>query len=121
MVTKAPLDRLLAYRARMGWRFPWASAGNSGFNEDFDVSFAPDLSGGSYNYAQRSGTRAEYPGISTFLKRGEQVLHSYSTYARGLDPLNATYQLLDLTPLGRAEAGLTIPMQWVRRHDRYDG
>jgi len=117
--SKAPLDRLLAYRARMGWHFPWVSAGDSGFNEDFGVSFPQGEPGGSYNYAPRMSTNAEYPGLSVFLRDGSAVLHSYSTYARGLDMVNGAYHLLDLTPLGRNETGPGFPMSWVRRHDRY--
>lgn len=118
-ISKAPLDQLLAYRARMGWHFPWASAGASGFNEDFGVSFTQGETDGSYNYAPRTSKNAEYPGLSTFLRDGTRVLHSYSTYARGLDMVNGAYHLLDLTPLGRQEQGLPFPMSWVRRHDRY--
>ena len=119
LVSKAPLDRLLAYRTRMGWTLPWASAGNSGFNEDFCVSFTEGTPGGSYNYAPRTSKNAEYPGLSTFLRQGTQVLHGYSTYARGLDRLNGTYHLLDSTPLGRQEQGLPWPQAWIRRHDTY--
>ena len=117
-VSKAPLEKLLAYRARMGWSFPWASAGDSGFNEDFGVTF--DGPGGEYNYAPRTGNHSELPGISVFLNHGGDVLHSYSAYSRGLDMLNGAYHYLDLTPLGRHEDGLPWPMAWLRRHDRYD-
>ena len=118
-ISKAPLDQLLAYRKRMGWHFNWVSAGTSGFNEDFGVSFTPDVGGGDYNFGPRTSTMAEYPGISTFLRQGERVLHSYSTYARGLDMVNGAYHLLDLSPLGRQEEGLPFTMSWLRRHDRY--
>ena len=37
-VSRAPLDRLLAYRDRMGWNFTWASSHDSDFNADFGVS-----------------------------------------------------------------------------------
>jgi predicted dithiol-disulfide oxidoreductase (DUF899 family) len=117
-VSKATLEKLLAYRARMGWSFPWVSAGDSGFNEDFAVSFAG--AGGEYNYAPRGGGHAEMPGISVFLREGDNVLHTYSAYARGLDMLNGAYHYLDLTPLGRHEDGLPWPMAWVKRHDRYE-
>jgi predicted dithiol-disulfide oxidoreductase (DUF899 family) len=118
-VSKAPLDRLLAYRKRMGWRFRWVSAGDCGFNEDYNVSFPPGSEGGEYNFRPRRHSGSELPGISVFLRDGERVFHSYSTYARGLDMLNGAYHFLDLTPKGRDEAGLPWSMAWVRRHDRY--
>ncbi len=117
-VSKAPLEKLRAYRARMGWTFPWVSAGDSGFNEDYGVSFAGE--GGSYNYAPRTGGHSELPGISVFAREGDQVFHTYSAYARGLDMMNGAYHFLDLTPKGRDEAALPWPMAWVRRNDVYD-
>jgi predicted dithiol-disulfide oxidoreductase (DUF899 family) len=117
-VSKAPPGKLLAYRSRMRWTFPWVSSGDSGFNEDYGVSFGGE--GGTYNYSQRTGNRAELPGTSVFVREGDQVYHTYSTYARGLDMLNGAYHFLDLTPLGRNEDDLPWPMAWVRRHDRYD-
>lgn len=117
-VSKAPVAKLLAYRSRMGWTFPWVSAGNSGFNEDFGVSFAGE--GGTYNFAPRTGTNSEMPGVSVFARDGNDVFHTYSAYARGLDMLNGAYHFLDLTPLGRNEDGLPWPMAWVKRHDRYE-
>ncbi len=62
----------------------------------------------------------EMPGLSAFGLRDGQVFHTYSTYSRGLDPINAAYQLLDLAPKGRDEGGLPWPMAWLRRHDAYD-
>ena len=64
----------------------------------------------------------ELPGISVFATDGtDQVFHTYSTYSRGLDPINSTYQLLDLVPAGRDEAGLPHKNAWLRRHDAYAG
>jgi predicted dithiol-disulfide oxidoreductase (DUF899 family) len=61
----------------------------------------------------------EAPGLSVFLRDGADVLHTYSTYARGLDMLIGTYNYLDLTPLGRDEEGLPFTMSWVKHHDKY--
>ncbi|HET9667233.1 MAG TPA: DUF899 family protein [Desertimonas sp.] len=61
----------------------------------------------------------EAPG-SAFALHDGTVFHTYSSYSRGLDPINDAYQLLDLTPTGRDEAGLDWPMAWLRRHDAYD-
>jgi predicted dithiol-disulfide oxidoreductase (DUF899 family) len=63
-------------------------------------------------------TRGEQPGLSVFLRDGDAVLHTYSSYSRGLDPLLGTYNYLDLTPLGRQEEAGGA-MAWLRHHDRY--
>jgi len=117
-ISKAPLATLLAYRKRMGWSFPWASAGASGFNEDFHVTF--DGPGGEHNFAPRTGDYSEMPGISAFLRDGDRVLHSYSTYGRGVEAVNGAYHFLDLTALGRNEAELPWAMAWIKRRDRYE-
>lgn len=117
-VSRAPLDRLLAYRRRMGWRFPWVSATGEAFSRDHGVTLPPE--GGAYNFGARIA-KGEMPGLSVFLREGGAVFHTYSTYARGLEAFNPVYQILDLVPKGRDEAGLPWPMAWVRRHDRYGG
>ena len=72
-----------------------------------------------YNYRE-TGVMEEHPGISVFKKsESGEIFHTYSVYSRGLDPLNATYQLLDLTPSGRNEDALPFPMGWVKLHDEY--
>lgn len=123
VVSRAPLAKLEAFRRRMGWDFRWYSALDSDFNHDFHVSFrAEELAGGvEYNFTP--GTKfpvSEAPGLSVFVRDGEDIFHTYSTYARGLDLLIGTYNYLDLTPGGRGEDGLAYAMAWVRLHDRYD-
>jgi predicted dithiol-disulfide oxidoreductase (DUF899 family) len=124
-VSKAPLAKLVAFRARMGWSFPWVSSAQNDFNRDFGVSFTPDEIAGRaklYNFGTQPFGVEEAPGISVFVRdeRGD-VHHTYSCYSRGLDWLNPAYQLLDLVPKGRDEAGLPHPMAWVRLHDEYGG
>ncbi len=121
-ISRAPLKKLLAYRDRLGWNFPWASSAGNSFNYDFGVSFTPEQieSGDTvYNYRAGAGSIEELPGISVFVRDGDDVYHSYSTYSRGIDPYNTTYQLLDIVPNGRNEDELTYPMDWLRRHDEY--
>jgi predicted dithiol-disulfide oxidoreductase (DUF899 family) len=140
-VSRAPLDKLLAYRRRMGWSFPWASSHGSDFNADFNVAFdqAQQRAGTvEYNYrrdghamdmvpapepvqyfADACGTDAatyvrDRPGVSTFVLEDGVVYHNYSSYARGLDGLWNMYQWLDRAPRGRNEPGI-----WWRRHDEY--
>lgn len=119
MVSRGPLAALEAYRRRMGWGFRWVSSAGSDFNYDFAVSRRPGEKMMSYNYGTIERDADEHPGISAFVRREDGIFHTYSTYARGLDPLNGCYQLLDLTAYGRQEDGLPFPMQWVRRHDQY--
>lgn len=122
-ISTAPYATLVAYRERMGWSFPWYSAADSAFNVDHHVSFTAEqqASGAVYNFADIEHPHDEMPGISVFARGDDgQVYHTYSTYSRGLDPINCAYQLLDLVPRGRDEAGLDWSMAWLRRHDQYD-
>lgn len=112
--SRAPVDKLQAYRRRMGWRFGWVSTAGSEFNVDFGVSDAS-----TYNYVPVAEPAEESPGLSVFALRDDTVFHTYSAYSRGLDAFNAAYQLLDLTPKGRDEAALPWTMAWLHRHDAY--
>jgi len=114
LVSAAPVQVLHAYRDRMGWTLPWASSAGSTFNRDYGV-------GGSdhYNYTPTDEPIGESPGISSFVRDGDRVFHTYSTYARGLDTFNSVYQLLDIVAKGRDEAELPWSMAWLRRHDQY--
>jgi predicted dithiol-disulfide oxidoreductase (DUF899 family) len=142
-VSRAPLARLQAYKKRMGWSFPWASAAGGDFNFDFNVAFTEQqqrMGTIEYNYARGGhamdattqfpepvvqfaatcGTDAltytrDRPGMSAFVRDDGLIYHAYSTYARGLDGLWGAYQWLDRAPKGRNERGV-----WWRRHDEYD-
>jgi predicted dithiol-disulfide oxidoreductase (DUF899 family) len=123
VVSRAPLAEIEAFKKRMGWKFPWVSSFASDFNFDYHVSFTPEeRSTGKvhYNYSVGEFPKEEGPGVSVFAKDASgEVFHSYSSYARGLDILMGTYNLLDLVPKGRDEDGLAFSMSWVRYHDRY--
>jgi predicted dithiol-disulfide oxidoreductase (DUF899 family) len=122
-ISRAPLAKLAAYRARMGWQFEWVSSHGSSFNFDYGVSFSPEqVAAGAmaYNFGTTEVKGTEMPGVSAFYRRGDgRVFHTYSCYARGIDALNGAYQYLDLVAKGRDEAGLAFPMEWVKRHDEY--
>ncbi len=124
-VSRAPLDKLDAYKRRMGWRFKWVSSLGSDFNRDFQVSFSPEeMASGemTYNYETRGFPADEAPGVSVFARNeAGEIFHTYSCYARGLDMLNGAYHYLDLVPKGRDEDDLPHSMAWVRRHDQYEG
>ena len=123
-VSKAPLAEIEAFRERMGWTFKWVSSFENAFNSDYHVSFSEDeLAQGEvyYNYAMTKFPSTEAPGLSVFLKDGDgQIFHTYSCYARGLDPLITAYNYLDLVTKGRDEDGLSFTMEWVRLHDSYE-
>jgi predicted dithiol-disulfide oxidoreductase (DUF899 family) len=141
-VSRAPLDKLQAYKRRMGWTFPWTSSASGDFNFDFNVSFTETQQREGtieYNYARNGhamdvspapepvaqfaatcGTDAatysrDRPGMSAFVLEDGVVYHTYSTYARGVDGLWGMYQWLDRAPKGRNETGI-----WWRRHDEYE-
>jgi predicted dithiol-disulfide oxidoreductase (DUF899 family) len=121
-ISRAPISKIEALRKRMGWSFRWLSSLETDFNYDFNVSFKPeDVERGpvDYNYSKQPFHELEAPGLSVFLREGDDVLHTYSTHARGLDILISTYNYLDLTPLGRNEKDLSFTMSWLRHHDRY--
>ena len=119
VVSRAPIDRLEAYRKRMGWTFRWVSSLGNDFNVDYRVSFAKDETVLKYNFDTTEPYGEENPGVSAFRREDGVVFHTYSTYGRGLDLLNGAYHLLDITSKGRDEADLPWPMAWVKRHDRY--
>ena len=124
-ISRAPLEKLVAYRDRMGWSFPWVSSGPSDFNFDFNVSFTEEsvAKGQSYNYRALDGWMLdpanlpfEGPGMSAFALDDGVVHHTYSAFARGCDVLWTMWQWLDRAPLGRNEGDTS----WFRRHDEYE-
>ena len=122
-VSRAPLDEIEHFRQRMGWRFRWVSSQGSDFNRDFHVTFsAGEVADGTadYNFGSTPAGQ-EMPGVSVFWRDDDgSVLHTYSTYGRGVEVMMHTYRLLDLTPKGRDEDTLEYTMAWVRHHDRYE-
>jgi predicted dithiol-disulfide oxidoreductase (DUF899 family) len=122
-VSRAPYNKLEAYRKRMGWGFKWVSSFGSDFNFDYGVSFKPDQLGEdsrAYNYDTLKPYGSEAPGISVFYKDQDgSIYHTYSCYSRGVDMLNGAYHYIDLTPKGRDEGDGSGPQSWVRRHDEY--
>jgi predicted dithiol-disulfide oxidoreductase (DUF899 family) len=118
-VSRAPLDEIEAYRARMGWSFRWASSHGSDFNFDYGVSSTVERPLSVYNFRaieEDYGYDYEEPGVSAFALVDGKVFHTYSAYARGVDAIWGVYPWLDRAPLGRNEAG----GYWHRRHDEYE-
>jgi predicted dithiol-disulfide oxidoreductase (DUF899 family) len=123
-ISRAPLEKIEAFRQRMGWDFKWLSAFHNDFNFDYYVSFTPEEAGNQaayYNYVRTDPGPLDREGISVFYKDEHgAIFHTYSCFARGIDMMNATYQYLDLVPKGRDEQNLPDSQAWVRHHDRYD-
>ena len=123
MVSRAPTEKIEAFKKRMGWQVRWVSSHRNSFNRDFHVSFTKEeMANGEvyYNFGPNKFPSEEAPGISVFYKDATgSIFHTYSAYARGLEPLLGVYDLLDMTPKGRDEDQLRFTMEWVRHHDRY--
>lgn len=124
LVSRAPLARLLAFQKRMGWTVPWYSSHGNDFNFDFQATQDASVRPVRYNWRDKATLEAtgqghmahgDSHGASVFLRDGDRVFHTYSTYARGLDFMVGTYSYLDLTPLGR-----TRHISEFAHHDRYD-
>ena len=121
VISRAPLAKIAAFKQRMGWTFKWLSSGNNSFNYDFRVSFTPaDSEKPVYNVGTLVPGMPDREGLSVFTKDSSgAVFRTYSTFARGIDMINGTYQILDLVPKGRDEDPKAT-QDWVRHHDRYD-
>jgi predicted dithiol-disulfide oxidoreductase (DUF899 family) len=131
--SRAPVEKLLAYRDRLGWGIDWVSSGGSDFHRDLgfqhtEEELRPFLEGQIPATVEQNarmcgtdvvGYVAEGPGLSVYALSDGTVYRTYVTTARGLEVAMAYYALLDRTPKGRAESA-TEPL-WVRRHDEYDG
>jgi predicted dithiol-disulfide oxidoreductase (DUF899 family) len=132
LVSRAPLEKLQAYKERMGWGIDWVSTAGSDFNRDLgftstEEELRPFLEGEIppivNQMAERSGTDAlgyvtEAPGLSAYTLSDGVVYRTYVATARGLEPTMGYYFLLDRTPTGRNEEDVTRPF-WLRRHDEY--
>lgn len=122
-VARAPIAKILAYKASRGWTFPFYSSYGSDFNYDFHASFDEAIAPIEYNFRSAAELAqagfdwitdgVEMPGFSCFLREGDEVFHTYSTYARGGEALGGSYYFLDLTALGRQEG-------WEEPKDRSD-
>jgi predicted dithiol-disulfide oxidoreductase (DUF899 family) len=122
VISRAPQKKLARFKRRMGWKFKWVSSGANEFNYDNGVSFKPaDVKTGRvvYNYAKSDMPMEDREGISAFYKdaRGD-IFHTYSTFARGIEVVNTTYNFLDLTAKGRDEHP-EWSQDWVFHHDKY--
>jgi len=123
-VSRGPIEKLQAYRERMGWTFVWVSSADNDFNADFHVSFP---NGGRddgvfYNFEPQPDPQVdELPGVSVFHQADDgAIYHTYSSYARGGEMFLSVYGWLDIVPKGRNETGNGNLGDWSRRHDQYE-
>lgn len=124
LISRAPFAKLDAYRKAQGWNRPWFSSFGGEFNHDFHVTLDENVRPVEYNYRPKAEmiatespnqTEGEAHGLSVFFRRGEEVYHAYSTYARGVESLTDSYSLLDVTPFGRQEDWEHSPAGWPQR------
>jgi predicted dithiol-disulfide oxidoreductase (DUF899 family) len=120
-ISRAPIQKIEGFKERMDWSFPWYSSFSNEFNYDFHVTIDKDAGSTMHNYSERADFKGEESGVSAFLREGDTIYHTYSSYSRGLDLLLTTYNFLDLTILGRQEGKSPdeYPQAWVRHKDRY--
>jgi predicted dithiol-disulfide oxidoreductase (DUF899 family) len=121
-VSRAPYASIARYRDEHGWTFPWYSSRDNDFSYDYHVTLDPQRAPIEYNYRSLDELheagfsddelRGDFPGASVFLRRDDDVFHTYSAYARGLDHSAPGYPFLDLTPYGRQETWEDSPAGW---------
>jgi predicted dithiol-disulfide oxidoreductase (DUF899 family) len=123
-VSRSAVEKLDAYRRRMGWKFRWVSSARSDFNLDYHVSFPKDTREGGvfYNFGELPDPKIdELPGVSVFFKEADgTIYHTYSTYGRGGEMFLGVYSWLDVVPRGRNEIKKGNLTDWIKRHDRYE-
>jgi len=120
-ISRAPIEKLEAYKREKGWSHAWYSSYGTDFNYDFMVTLDPSRGPLEYNYKTgedlekaigKTDKVSEWPGFSVFFRVGDQVFHTYSAYARGVENLMDTFSLLDITPYGRQEDFEDSPEGW---------
>lgn len=137
-VSRAPFAKIEKFKERMGWTFPWYSSYGSSFNYDFHVTLDESVTPIVWNYRTKADDERigpgylqgeqpfEMPGLSCFLRDGEVIFHTFSTFARGLDMIGFTVNVMDQTALGRQEeweepkGRRTEPDTELHYHDEYD-
>jgi predicted dithiol-disulfide oxidoreductase (DUF899 family) len=124
-ISRAPLEKITSYKIKNGWDFPWYSSYGTHFNHDFHITLDESVSPIEYNYRSKAELIAagesedslsgDRTGASVFLRHGNDVFHTYSAYARGLDSLFPPVNFWDLTPYGRQEEWEDSPAGWPQK------
>lgn len=124
-ISRAPFGQITPYKAAHGWDFPWYSSHGNSFNYDFHITLDETVAPVEYNYRSKAELKAagetdeslhgDRTGASVFIHRGDEIFHTYSAYARGLDLLFPPVNFLDLTPYGRQEEWEDSPAGWPQQ------
>lgn len=130
--SRAPIDRLVAYKERMGWEFPYISTNGTEFPFDLGLAMTPEQAKGIpelqsmidnppewlEEWSRQIGAKLEdglreNPSWHAFAQENGTVYHTYSVMAP--DPFVAPYHafLLNRTPKEQAPE----PRAW--RKDEY--
>ena len=123
LISRAPLPKLEAYKKLRVWSQPWYSSNGSDFNYDFHATLDEDVAPVEYNFRDAAELQAggrhlpsgEAHGLSVFFRIDDDLFHTYSTYARGVEALTDSYSLLDVTPYGRQEDWEDSPDGWPQK------
>jgi predicted dithiol-disulfide oxidoreductase (DUF899 family) len=125
LISRAPLEKLEAYKAEKGWTVRWFSSFGSDFNYDFHVTLDPKIAPAEYNYRNKAEMAAakgrpvlmegEEHGLSVFFLLDDDIFHTYSAFARGTESLTDSYRLLDTTPYGRQQDFEKSPSGWPQK------
>jgi predicted dithiol-disulfide oxidoreductase (DUF899 family) len=115
LISRAPLEKLLAFKAKKGWDRTWVSSQGSDFNYDFHATIDPAVAKPEYNYRPQLDYTGEQHGHSVFFRDGHDLFHTTSIFARGTEGTSEAYGLLDLTPYGRQEDFEDSPEGWPQR------
>ncbi len=124
LISRAPFAKLEAYRKQRGWTRTWVSSFGGEFNYDLHVTLDEAVRPVEYNYRTKAeliarGSPGDYSGeahgLSVFFRVGDEVYHTYSAYARGVESLTDAYSLLDVTPYGRQEDWEDSPAGWPQK------
>lgn len=124
LISRAPSAKLERYKAKRGWNVPWYSSYGSDFNYDFHVTFDESVAPFEHNFRTKAELQelgetrfgaGESQGLSVFFRIDDNVFHSYSTYARGVEGLTNSFSLLDTTPFGRQQDFEDSPPGWPQR------
>ncbi|CAM3427981.1 DUF899 domain-containing protein [Kibdelosporangium persicum] len=124
-ISRAPAEKVLAYKQKNGWTFPFYSSHGSDFNYDMHASLDESRQPVEYNYLSKQELNSrgftddmltgDWAANSVFLRDGDTVYHTYSAYARGLDHLFTPYNFIDFTPYGRQEPWEDSPQGWPKQ------
>ena len=130
-ISRAPIEKLVSFRERMGWSFNWASSFQNDFNWDWGHSstreevskWADQVPAGVDQFASATGNDrvgyfTEGPGLTVFVREGDEVYLAYEGSARSLEVIMTYYGILDRVPRGRDDGEPADPF-WIRHHDRY--